>query len=208
MAEHPEIAAAALDAVLATILEHEDELGRLDAVAGDGDHGAGMARGFRAAVAADRAGTAGQIIASAGMAFANTAGGASGALVGMFIMSAGTALTDPIDAKVVHSALNKGIEAMVRLGKAQVGEKTMLDTLIPFAAAYGEAAEAGLSVRAAWEKALPAAEAGMKSTAQMIPKRGRSSVLKEKSLGTQDPGATSVYYVLEAVGRVLAEHCP
>jgi len=208
MPGHAETAAAALDAALAAILEHEDELGRLDSVAGDGDHGAGMARGFRAAVAADRHGTAGQIIANAGMAFANTAGGASGALVGTFIMTVGTALTDPIDAKVIHSALNKGIEAMMKLGKGQAGEKTMLDTLIPFAAAYGEAADQGLSVRAAWEKALPAAEAGMRSTAQMIPKRGRSSVLREKSLGTQDPGATSIYYVLEAVGRVLAEHCP
>jgi dihydroxyacetone kinase len=142
------------------------------------------------------------------MAFNNAAGGASGALVGMFIMSVGMAMTDPIDAAKVHAALNKGIEAMVKLGKAQVGDKTMLDTLVPFATAYGDAAEQGLSVRAAWEKALPAAEAGMKSTADMIARRGRSSVLKEKSLGTQDPGATSIYHVLTAVGRVLAEHCP
>ncbi|MDZ4764811.1 MAG: dihydroxyacetone kinase subunit DhaL [Chloroflexota bacterium] len=208
MATHAEIVIACLDAALAAILAHEEELGKLDAVAGDGDHGAGMARGFRAACAANHDGTATQVLTKAGAAFSDAAGGASGALVGMFLMSAGRALTDPIDANTVHTALNKGIDAIIKLGKATAGDKTMLDTLIPFAAAYGQAAQTGASVRAAWETALPAAQAGMESTAQMIAKRGRAAVLKDRSLGTPDAGATSMYDVFAAVGRVLVAHCP
>ncbi|MGQ9888173.1 MAG: dihydroxyacetone kinase subunit DhaL [Aggregatilineales bacterium] len=204
-------AGACLDAALAIILEKESELARLDAVAGDGDHGAGMARGFRAAVAAaaDRSGTPGQVLAQAGAAFSNAAGGASGALVGMFIMTVGNNLTSPTpDARAVYNALTAGVAALARLGKAQLGDKTMLDTLMPFVEAYGAAVEAGAGLSAAWQQALPAAAAGRDSTKDMVSKRGRSAVLKEKSLGHLDPGAASMYYVLEAVGGVLAERCP
>ena len=202
-------ASACLDAALAIILEKESELARLDAVAGDGDHGAGMARGFRAAAAADRSGTPGQVLAQAGAAFSNAAGGASGALVGMFIMTVGSSLTSPTpDARAVYNALAAGVSALARLGKAQLGDKTMLDTLIPFVEAYGAAVEAGAGLSAAWQQALPAAAAGRDSTKDMVSKRGRSAVLKDKSLGHLDPGAASMYYVLEAVGGVLAEQCP
>ena len=202
-------AGACIDAALAIILEKETELARLDTVAGDGDHGAGMARGFRAAAAADRSGTPGQVLAQAGAAFSNAAGGASGALVGMFIMTIGSTLTSPTpDARAVHTALAAGVGALTKLGKAQLGDKTMLDTLIPFVEAYGAAAESGASVSAAWQQALPAAAAGRDSTKDMVARRGRSTVLKEKSLGHLDPGAASMYYVLEAAGRVLVEQCP
>jgi dihydroxyacetone kinase len=203
------VAAACIDAALAVILEKEEELARLDSVAGDGDHGAGMARGFRAAAAADRDGTPGQVLAKAGAAFSNAAGGASGALVGMFIMTIGNMLPgDTPDAHAVHTALAAGVGALIKLGKSQVGDKTMIDTLDPFARDYGEAAASGASVSAAWLAALPAAEAGRDSTKAMMSKRGRSAVLKEKSLGHLDPGAASMYYVLEAISRVLAERCP
>jgi dihydroxyacetone kinase len=208
MATNAEIIIACLDAGLAAILAHEDELGKLDAAAGDGDHGAGMARGLRAACAANREGSAGVILTKAGAAFGDAAGGASGALVGMFLMSIGRALSDPADAKNVHAAINKGIDAIIKLGKAAAGDKTMLDTLIPFAAALGAAAESGASIRAAWTAALPAAKAGMESTAQMVAKRGRAAVLKDRSLGTPDAGATSMYYLLDAAGGVLRAHCP
>ncbi len=209
MTDHAAIAARCIDTALAIILEKEPELAQLDSVAGDGDHGAGMARGFRAAAAADRSGTAGQVLASAGIAFSNAAGGASGALVGMYIMSIGGALqTGEITPSSVHMALNKGVEALMKLGKAQVGDKTMLDTLVPFTTAFGEAVSGGASITSAWKQALSAAQAGMESTKDMVAKRGRSSVLKERSLGTADPGATSMYYVLTAVGAVLSDACP
>ena len=210
MANHSEIAAMAVDAALAIVLERESELARLDAVAGDGDHGAGMARGLRAAAEAERTGNAGAVLMQAGTAFSNAAGGASGALVGMFIMTIGAGLqgSDEVEASQLHTALENGFNAIGKLGKAQVGDKTMLDTLSPFIAAFGEAAQAGDSVRAAWEKALPAAEGGMKSTAEMVARRGRSSVLGDKSLGTIDPGAASMYYMLTAIGQVLQDNCP
>ncbi len=206
------IATHCIEAALAAILEHEDELAHLDSVAGDGDHGAGMARGFRAAVerarTASGSGTAGAVISNAGTEFSRAAGGASGALVGMYVMMIGSNLSgDNMSSETVHHALRQGLASVASLGKAQLGDKTMLDTLIPFTRAFGEAAAAGTPLAQAWQSALPAARMGMESTKDMIASRGRSAVLKERSLGTQDPGATSMYYVLEAVGRVLAEEC-
>ena len=200
------IAGRCLDAALAVILEKEQELARLDSVAGDGDHGAGMARGFRAAAAVERIGNAGDVLASAGAAFSDAAGGASGALVGMFIMTIGNGLRDgEIDAPKLHMALTMGVNGISKLGKTQVGDKTMLDTLSPFVAAFGEAARQGASIQQAWQQSLAAAEAGKESTRDMIARRGRSSVLKEKSLGHLDPGAASMAYVLAAVGEVLQQ---
>jgi dihydroxyacetone kinase len=208
MSNQADIAAQCIDAALAIILERESELAKLDSVAGDGDHGAGMARGFRAAAAADRTGTAGQVIAKAGMAFSDAAGGASGALVGMYLMTLGNGLQGEVTtASQVHGALVKARDALMKLGKAQLGDKTMLDTLIPFTDAFGAQASDGATIPAAWAGALDAARAGMESTRDMVAARGRSAVLKERSLGTQDPGATSVYYVLRAVGEVLAKAC-
>jgi dihydroxyacetone kinase len=202
------IAAQCLDAALKIILEKETELAQLDAVAGDGDHGAGMARGFRAAIGADRTGTAGQVIAKAGMAFSDAAGGASGALVGTYLMTLGMSLQGEVKtAAQMHTALVKAQEALIKLGKAQAGDKTMLDTLIPFTESFGVAAGGGSSLADAWQTALEVARAGMESTSQMVSKRGRSAVLKERSLGTQDPGATSVYYVLREIGAVLNAAC-
>jgi dihydroxyacetone kinase phosphoprotein-dependent L subunit len=185
-----------------------DELGKLDSVAGDGDHGLGMARGFKAAVAAKGEGTTGDILSKAGTAFADAAGGASGALVGMWMMTIGNNLkNDSVDAAQVYKALDAGLAALMRLGKAKVGDKTMIDTLDPFVRAYGEAANGGQTILAAWKVSLSAAEHGMRSTAEMISKRGRSSRLGERSRGHLDPGAVSIFYVLCAVADALEEGC-
>lgn len=210
MADSAAVARQCLEAVLARIEEAETELGRLDAAAGDGDHGMGMVRGYRAAVEAGNStdGTAGQVLTSAGTAFADAAGGASGALVGMWIMTIGSTLNgDPIDGAKVHRALDAALNGLCKLGKAKPGDKTMIDALDPFVKTYGEAVEGGASLAAAWEQALPAAEAGMKSTADMISARGRSSRLGERSLGHVDPGAVSMFYTLQAVGEVLKDAC-
>ncbi|MEZ4562449.1 MAG: dihydroxyacetone kinase family protein [Thermomicrobiales bacterium] len=198
-------ARAALRQALAVMEASEQELGRLDAAAGDGDHGAGMVRGFRAAVdaIADSTGTARRSWTQAGAGFQNAAGGASGALVGGWLIAIGGALPaddDAVDAAAMARAIAAATETLQRMGGAQAGDKTMLDTLIPFSKALAAAANEDASVSVAWAAALPAAAAGMLSTVDMISRRGRASRLGERSRGTQDAGATSMYYVLQAFG--------
>jgi len=194
----------ALRAIEAT----EAELGRLDAAVGDGDHGAGMVRGFRAAYAAveEIESGASATLVRAGAAFGDAAGGASGALVGACLTAIGSALPadDAIDAPAVAAALRAGLETIGRLGQARVGDKTMLDTLDPFVTAFASAVEGGAGVNDAWRTALPAAEAGMRSTVAMVSRRGRSARLGERGRGHVDAGATSIYYVLRAAGDALA----
>lgn len=199
-----------LNKALEAISNAEEELGKLDSVAGDGDHGLGMVRGFKAAVAAaEGQGTPAQILMRAGAAFGDAAGGASGALVGTCISTIGKSLENPTISPVdVAIALEAGLGMITKLGKAKVGDKTMIDTLDPFVLAFNEAARGGASITAAWNTALTAAEAGMQSTADMISKRGRSSRLGERSRGTLDPGSVSTYYVLKAVADVLNQAYP
>lgn len=197
-----------LQKALAAIEAAEEELGRLDAAAGDGDHGAAMVRGLRAAVAVEGGDTAGQFLMQAGMAFSDAAGGASGALFGMLIMTIGQALPgDTIDAAAMHQALEKGLQAVQQLGKAQPGDKTMVDTLAPFVQAFGKAVADGVALAGAWQRALPAAEQGAAATAQMIAKKGRSAKLGERSLGHRDPGAVSMWYILQAINEALQTVC-
>jgi dihydroxyacetone kinase len=127
----------------------------------------------------------------------------------MFIMTMGNGLkTETPTASTVHTALATALQTLKKLGKSDVGDKTMIDTLAPFIAAYGEAAATDMSITAAWLAALPAADEGRESTVEMVAKRGRSAVLREKSRGSADPGATSMYYMLRAVGDVLRQECP
>jgi len=203
-----ETARAALRQALAAIAAAEAELGRLDAAAGDGDHGAGMVRGFRAAVeaVAGFGGTARRSFVRGGTAFQNAAGGASGALVGAFLIAVGGALPaadDEVDARAYAAAFAEGLATIQRYGGAQPGDKTMVDTLAPFVAALGEAANRGLGLAEAWAEALPAAHGGMVATASMTPRLGRASRLAERAVGFQDPGATSMYETLLAFGRAF-----
>ena len=196
---------AALRRALAVMESTEQELGRLDAAAGDGDHGAGMVRGFRAAVEAiaDDTGTAHHSFNVAGVGFQNAAGGASGALVGGWLIALGTGLPaedDAVDAAAMARAVNAATETLQHMGGAQAGDKTMLDTLIPFSKALSDAAQENSTVGIVWAAAMPAAATGMLSTVDMISRRGRASRLGERSRGTQDAGATSIYYVLQAFG--------
>jgi dihydroxyacetone kinase len=208
--EFGESARSALRQALITIEEMETELGRLDAAAGDGDHGAGMVRGLRAAVEAIEGfdGTARQTFRRGGTAFQNAAGGASGALVGAWLIAIGTGLPDrdeAVDAAAVALALDQALAILQQLGQAEPGDKTMVDTLSPFCAALSDAAARGLGIADAWSAALPAAAAGMLSTIDMISRRGRASRLGERSRGVQDAGATSIYHVLLAFGTGFKE---
>jgi dihydroxyacetone kinase len=183
----------------------ESELGRLDAAAGDGDHGAGMVRGLRAAVEAidGFGGTARWTFRRGGSAFQNAAGGASGALVGAWLIAIGAGLPqqdEAVDPPAVARALDQALATLQGLGQAQPGDKTMVDTLAPFTNALNDAVASGQDIAQAWAAALPAAATGMLSTIDMVSRRGRASRLGERSRGVQDAGATSIYHVLYAFG--------
>lgn len=204
-------ALAGLEAMAVAIVDAEDELGRLDAVAGDGDHGRGMVRGITAAVDAARgAAEAGQGVASllrvAGDAWAAKAGGTSGALWGAALSAFGARLgddaveTSPTD---VVAAATEAREAIQRLGRAHVGDKTMLDALEPFIVELGRQLDAGGALADAWEHAADVATEAASSTAGMRPRVGRARPLADRSVGTPDPGAVSLALSLRAVIEVL-----
>jgi dihydroxyacetone kinase len=201
-----EVVRCALAAMLEAVEFAEEELGRIDAVAGDGDHGRGMVRGLRAAVGAARSAgdVPGEVLVAAGAAWAEAAGGASGALWGGMLQSFGRVLAeDGTGAEAVGRALGGSVSSLVSLGGAKPGDKTMLDALGPFVDAYLDRARAGEGLASAWAAALPAAEEGARRTADLVSTRGRSAVLGERSRGTPDPGAVSMVYCLSAVGRTL-----
>ncbi|ADI07450.1 dihydroxyacetone kinase [Streptomyces bingchenggensis BCW-1] len=201
----------ALAAVVRTVDEHADELGRIDAVAGDGDHGIGMRRGSEAAYEAGRRALglgagAGTLLCHAADAWADRAGGTSGALWGVILRQVGTALgdADRPDAAAVATGVAAAADGVMRLGKAEVGDKTMVDVLVPLAGALGEAVAEGQPLAAAWDAAATAAEAAAKATAELLPRLGRARPHAEKSLGTPDAGAVSLALIARAVHGVLA----
>ncbi len=208
--------AVAVDALVAmrdVVLEHEAELGRIDAVAGDGDHGVGMARGSRAACAAvERSdGGIGAVLADAGDAFGDKAGGTSGILWGIFLSAIGASLgeVEPVTGERLARAVRQGAERVQRLGKAELGDKTMLDALLPFVDALDAGLADGRALADAWSAAAETAVKAAEATAALTPRIGRARPLAERSVGTPDAGATSMGLVLTAVGGVLsATTCP
>ena len=199
--------ARASDALVA----EEAEIGRLDAVAGDGDHGSGMVRGFRAAVQAaqDAGPTAGAVLVVAASALADAAGGASGALWGVLMGTLGSSLSavDQPGPGDLAGGLRGALEAIEKLGCAAPGDKTMIDALDPFVTEFERRSQTD-DLAAAWTASLPAAVAGRDATADMITRRGRAAVLGEKSRGTVDPGAYSLCLVVAAVGSSLDDTRP
>ncbi|WP_100443983.1 dihydroxyacetone kinase family protein [Glycomyces xiaoerkulensis] len=205
-------AATALAAAAAVIDDGAVELGRLDAVAGDGDHGIGMRRG--ATAAAERARKAVALGAGAattlrlaGDAWAHRAGGTSGALWGLILQSLGGELADsgrPGPAQVV-AGVREAETQVARYGGARRGDKTLLDALGPFADALESAVAGGDRIAVAWPRAAVAAEAGARATADLLPRKGRARPHAENSLGTPDPGAVSLASVARAVGEVLTD---
>ncbi|MGW3628421.1 dihydroxyacetone kinase family protein [Streptomyces sp. NPDC000880] len=204
------VLAEVLSAARATIDEHADELGRMDAVAGDGDHGIGMRAGVTAAVSAagevlGKGAGAGTLLTAAGNAWAERAGGTSGALWGIALRAVGAAFGDTAapDARTVAAGVREAQRQISAFGKAQPGDKTLLDTLLPFADALETAAEVGDDLVTAWGTASAEAERAARATASLVPKIGRARPHAEKSVGTPDPGAVSMALVFDAVHRSL-----
>ena len=192
--------AALVGRVAEHVIAHAEELTALDQAIGDGDHGINMKRGL-AAVMADIDTIAAQALPgalkAAGMHMVMKVGGASGPLYGTLFMGLGKELTEaPTRAEVV-AAFGAAIEAVKARGKAQAGDKTMLDVLIPVQAAAAEGADTATLRRVAAQ----AAEA----TIGMQAKRGRASFLGERSVGHMDPGARSCQLLVEAVCDVLED---
>jgi dihydroxyacetone kinase len=205
------VVVAALEAAARVVDEARDELGRIDAVAGDGDHGIGMQRGVAAAVraAAEVAGGgagAGTVLSRAGDAWADRAGGTSGALWGIILRSIGAALGDdraPDRTRIAIGVTDAASEVQ-RFGKAKRGDKTMLDTLIPFAEALALETRRQPDLPSAWAAASRVAQREADATARLLPKMGRARPHAEKSLGTPDAGAVSMALIINAIGSVLA----
>ncbi|PCC32419.1 dihydroxyacetone kinase family protein [Brachybacterium alimentarium] len=187
----------------------EAELGRIDAIAGDGDHGQGMAYGSKGAAAAARTALqdgagARTLLVRAGEAWAESAGGTSGALWGGALTAAGGVFADDAGctARTVVDALDAGIAAVLRLGGAKVGDKTMVDALVPFRARLSEAFTGDNASEAIIEAAATAREAA-DATADITATLGRARVLGDKSLGTPDPGAISFSILMTELGLHL-----
>lgn len=200
--------ARALRAMLAALRRDEEELGRLDAVAGDGDHGRGMTRGCAAATeAADRVlargAGAGAVLAAAADAWADRAGGTSGALWGAALAAFGGALGERAGTADLARSAEAAVEAVRRLGGAAPGDKTMVDAAMPFAEALSRAAEDGAEPPDAWARAADAAHAGAEATAPMSPRLGRARPLAERSVGSPDPGAVSFATCVRAIAAIL-----
>jgi len=168
-----------------------------------------MDRGLTAVVAAleaDPPTSAGAALKQVGMKLVSTVGGASGPLYGTFFLRMSTAAgeSDALDPAAFAKALRAGLDGVVARGKAEAGDKTMFDALAPACDALDEALAAGAGLGAALEQATAAAEAGRDATTPMLARKGRASYLGERSVGHQDPGATSAAMLIAAATTVLA----
>jgi len=199
-----------LKTVAQVLEENKDYLTQLDAAIGDADHGINMDRGFKKVMSQlpgveDK--DIGSILKTTGMALIASVGGAGGPLYGTLFMRAGMAvdgkyeLTDEDLAALLQAA----VDGVVQRGRAQLGDKTMVDALSPATEAFKQAISEGADTIEALRRAVDAAEQGMKDTIPMLAKKGRASYLGERSIGHQDPGATSSYLILKALLDVISQ---
>ncbi len=191
----------------AAMEEHRRYLTKLDSEIGDGDHGNNMHRGFQAALerleGAD-ASTPADVLKAVSMALIGKVGGAAGPLYGTAFLRASSALgeKEEVSAEDAAEALEAALGGVKQRGKAEVGDKTIIDALEPAVEAAKEAAGEG-SVAGVFRAAAEAAKEGAESTVPLTARRGRSSYLGARAEGHQDPGATSTYLLLDAAARTL-----
>jgi len=192
-----------------SLREQRDYLTQLDAAIGDADHGTNMDRGFTALVEkldSLEAVPPGKMMTTAGSTLVSTVGGASGPLWGTALRRAGRALgsAEEFDGEQLAVALEAALEGIVELGAAQEGDKTMVDALAPAVRVLRAEVDGGSTVAAALTAARVAAEDGMKATVPLQAQKGRASYLGERSIGHQDPGATSTALILAALEQSVA----
>jgi D-erythrulose 4-kinase len=206
------VARKAVDAIYAVVEENKEYLGRIDAIAGDGDHGIGMSRGSKAANAAANEAQGGveAVLTAAGHAFSDKAGGTSGILWGLLLEGVGKGLgnTEAVTAQRLADAVQDSAQHLQEFSKAELGDKTMLDALFPFVDTLVGQVNAGASISEAWRSAADACRNAAEATASLTPKIGRARPLAERSVGTPDPGAVSLGLIVTAIGEVLGDAEP
>jgi dihydroxyacetone kinase-like protein len=190
--------------------ENKKHLTKLDAAIGDADHGINMDRGFKSIlkkVPSVEDKDAGTILKTAGMALVSSVGGAGGPLYGTAFMQAGMAVAGKyeLEAEDVLAALDSALKGVVMRGKANLGDKTMVDAITPAVEAMREAVDNGADTIGALDEAAAAAKQGMTDTIPMLAKKGRASYLGERSIGHQDPGATSSYLLIQTMADLAHE---
>ncbi|WP_037914861.1 dihydroxyacetone kinase subunit DhaL [Actinacidiphila yeochonensis] len=198
-----ETAAAVLDREAAHLTD-------LDSPIGDADHGTNMRRGFqaaRSAVEQEPPQTPGAVLVATGRQLISSVGGASGPLYGTLLRRAGKELGDAaaVDGAALRDALRAGVAGVAQLGGAAAGDKTMLDALLPAVDAMGAALDDGGGTAAALAAAASAADEGALATVPLRARKGRASYLGERSVGHQDPGATSAALLLNALADTVQE---
>ena len=193
------------EAVEKALEQRVEELGALDAVAGDGDHGLGMLRGIRGARqsairACTRGCSTGEVLMEAGEAWSDHGGGTSGALWGGALLAAGNSIAQAseLGATEIAAAFDAALQAVVGLGKAAPGDKTMVDALQPYCLKLRSELQAGVALDQALQIAAETSLLAAKATAEMLPKLGRARPHGSRSLGHPDPGAMSLAYCLIA----------
>ena len=192
------------------VTANRDLLTRLDSAIGDADHGANMDRGMTAVVAAldgEMPPSVAALFKQVGMTLVSSVGGASGPLYGTFFlrMASTAGDVDALDGPAFATAMRAGVDGVVQRGKAQAGDKTMFDALAPAVNALDEALAGGARLDEALRVAADAAEAGRDATTAMLARKGRASYLGERSVGHQDPGATSAALLVAAAATALTE---
>jgi phosphoenolpyruvate---glycerone phosphotransferase subunit DhaL len=185
-----------------TVAENREYLTQLDSAIGDADHGINMHRGMQAAlvkVEGHPDGDVGALLKTVGMTLVSTIGGAGGPLYGTLFLQMGTVTAGKgeLSAEDWRAALEAGLAGVQMRGKAEPGDKTMVDALIPARDALSVAIADGASFGEALRRSAEAAEEGMKATIPLVARKGRASYLGERSAGHQDPGATSTYLLLK-----------
>jgi dihydroxyacetone kinase-like protein len=196
-----------------TVSLRRDELTDLDAAIGDADHGTNMDRGLKASVAAvddARPATPGALLTKVGMTLVSTVGGASGPLYGTFFLRMGTSVGDAVTVSPdrLAAALVAGRDGVVARGKAELGDKTMYDALAPAVDALAAALAEGASLTDSLGAAEKAAQEGRDATTPLLARKGRASYLGERSIGHQDPGATTTALLFSALLEAVAHESP
>jgi len=197
-----------LNEAAASVREQRDYLTQLDAAIGDADHGTNMDRGFTAVVEKldGLEAPPGKLLTTAGSTLVSTVGGASGPLWGTALRRAGRSLGDAetFGGPELAEALDAALEGIVELGAAQEGDKTMVDALAPAVRALRARIDGGSELAEALAEARAAGEEGMRATTPLQASKGRASYLGERSIGHQDPGATSTALIIAALERSVA----
>lgn len=202
------LADAWVRAIATSMDEHTDQLTQLDAAIGDADHGTNMRRGFTAVLGAlDDLGaaTVGEVLIKTGSTLVSIVGGAAGPLYGCVFRAAGKALTEPVASpRQLLAALHAALTAVQELGAATVGDKTMVDAFAAGVSAFEDALSRSADFASACARAADAAEEGARSTTPLQARKGRASYLGARSVGHQDPGATSTALIFRALADVTA----